>query len=81
MITKDEGKCILLHLDANAKLGSTIIKGDKKEMSKKGELLFDMMERQELTALNSLELCQGVITRERITVDGIERSTIDYVIM
>ena len=40
----------------------------------------DLADRQGLKILNCLPKCQGTITRQRITVDRVEQSVIDYVI-
>ena len=49
-------------------------------MTPNGKLLLEMTERQNLTIANTLDMCEGVITRERKTKDGIERSVLDYLI-
>ena len=41
----------------------------------------NIIKRQNLTVLNSTSKCTGVITRERITVNGIEKSVIDFIIV
>lgn len=71
-------------MDANAKLGDKIIKGDPNEMSANGELLYGIIQRQGLIIGNTLDVCDGVITRRREvnTVNGIriEESVIDYIL-
>ena len=78
---KDEGCFILIEMDANAKVGNTIIKGDPHKMSNNGKLLHDIIERQNLVIGNSLDLCKGVITRERLFEDKTEKSVIYYIVM
>lgn len=68
-------------MDANAKIGKSQIKGDPHESTANGKLLCELAKRQNLVIANSLDLCRGVITRERITKDRIERSVIDYILM
>ena len=34
-----------------------------------------------MTIVNTLDICTGVITRERITTTNVEKSVIDYVIV
>ena len=46
-----------------------------------GKLLLEMVQRQTLILLNSSDLCQGKITRHRVTKTGIEKSILDYVIV
>ena len=76
----DNDCCVILQLDANAKVGQDIIKWDVNPMSSNGKRLIDMVSRLNLCIVNSLDKCDGLITRERSTVTGIERSILDYVI-
>ena len=68
-------------MDANSKLGPKYIEQDPNAQSQNGKLLADVMNRHALTVVNGLkEKCVGVITREKCTVEGVERSVIDFVI-
>ena len=78
---KDCNRNIIIQMDANAKLGSDIIKGDPHSMSNNGKILHDLVERQDLVILNALDICRGSITRERIFEDKSEKSIIDYIIV
>ena len=76
-----EGKPVIISLDANSKLGSTFIENDPHEQSRNGKLLADIIERHALIVVNGeKEKCVGLITRERHTVDGTEKSVINFVI-
>ena len=79
--SKLAGAMICIEMDANAKLGSAIIKGDPKEQSKNGKLLEKMICENDLVIVNAEELCKGVITRFRKTVNGDEKSVLDYFIV
>ena len=68
-------------MDANAKLGKEVIKSDPNPRSSNGDLLFELCERNNLIICNATDLCQGVITRERKTILGYERSILDYFIL
>ena len=72
--SKLAGAMICIEMDANAKLGSEIIKGDPKEQSKNGKLLEKMICENDLVIVNAEEPCKGVITRFRKTVNGDEKS-------
>ena len=78
---KEEGCMILIEMDANAKLGSEIIKDDPNAISDNGKLLRDLLQRQNLTCLNAHELCYGAITRHRKTVLGDEKAVLDFIIV
>ena len=76
------GRSIIIQMDANAKLGPTHIKNDPKPISENGKVLAGIMERHGLIVANSLQdKCTGLITREKTTVNGIEKSVIDFVIV
>ena len=72
------GHLCCLQLDSNAKLGKEIIKNDPNVMSPNGHLLFDVITRNNMIVCNSLDRCNGTITRRRSTVNGIEESVLDY---
>ena len=69
-------------MDSNCKLGKEYIPNDPHNISKNGEILADIVERNALIVANGPPQCEGVITRERNTVDGRhERSAIDVVLV
>ena len=76
-----QGSFICIQLDANAKLGPDVIKNDPHERSSNGELLFGILARNGLVVCNGSDLCSGLITRSRTTVNGEERSVIDFLIV
>ena len=80
IIAKDEGCGVLLEVDANAKLGCNIIENDPNPISSNGQILFDMIVRQNLMIGNLSSKCKGLITRHRSTVDKDEKAVIDYLL-
>ena len=78
-----EGRSVIMSMDANSNLGYKYIPEDLHVQSKNGKMLADIMDRHALsTVVNGLQQkCVGVITRERHTVEGIEKSVIDFVII
>ena len=62
---KDNNCMVVIEMDANAKVGKDVLRGDPHKMTGNGKLMLDMLERQNLTILNSLDICKGCITRER----------------
>ena len=65
-------------MDANAKVGCEIIKDDPNKLSGNGEFFLDFVARNNLVIGNATDLCEGRITRKRVTVNGIEESILDY---
>ena len=82
MSALDNNCLVFIEMDANAKIGDIIIKDNlQPSISNNGRLLLNMTERHNLVIVNSLEICQGKITRERIFENRTERSILDYVIV
>ena len=75
------GSLICIEMDSNAKLGPMIIPGDPKEQTENGKLLEKVVADNDLIVVNSTELCRGVITRHRKTINNIEESAIDHFIV
>ena len=75
------GKSIIIELDANSKLGPQMIPGDMHCQSENGKILAGIIERNGLVLGNSLDQCEGVVTRKRITKNNIEESAIDFVLI
>ena len=61
-------------------MGYELIKDDPNRISENGRFLKDIIERENLVLLNSSPLCQGVITRHRVTKNNEEKSVIDFII-
>ena len=72
---------VIIERDANSKVGSSIIKNDKHEISNNGKLLLDFVERRKLIIVISLDLCKGTITRMRKGKGILEESSIDFIIV
>ena len=78
---KSNDNLICIQMDANAKFGSEIIKGDPNNISSNGELLLELITRKSLILVNSTDKCSGVITRMRAKGNKVEKSAIDYFIV
>ena len=75
-------KSVVIELDANSKLGSTYVENDPHVMSANGKILEGIVQRNGLIVANGLKgKSEGVITRQRSTVQGVEKSVIDYVLI
>ena len=75
------GHLTCIQMDSNAKLGPDFIKGDPHNMSGNGQLLSDVIISNNLIVCNGTPKCEGLITRERQTVDRLEQSIIDFLIV
>ena len=75
-------KSVIIEMDANSKLGPTIIDGDPHEQTNNGKMLIDIIVRHGLVVVNGLkDRRTGLITREKHTSRSIEKSIIDLVIV
>ena len=68
-------------MDANSKLGTQYIEGDPHAQSRNGRVLANILDRHALIVLNGIqEKRVGIITWEKHTSDGVEKSVIDFVV-
>ena len=78
---KVAGTLICLELDANSKLGPDIVPGDPHPQSRNGKFLENLLYENDLIVVNSLDLCDGKITRYRKTTKRTEKSILDFFIV
>ena len=65
-------------MDSNSHLGKDILKDDPNDQNTNGKLFCEFLNRMpHLTVVNTLPLCEGVITRMRKTTRGVEKSILD----
>ena len=81
MSAYEENCKIVMELDANTKVGPNIIPNDPNVQSENGRYMMEMLARQNLHMLNSSELCNGTITRQRNAAGRIDKSILYYVIV
>ena len=64
---KRSGSGLVLHFDGNLWAGPNIIPGDPRKQNRNGKLLEEFLSRNlQLTVVNALPLCQGLITRRSL---------------
>ena len=79
---KRDGCMILIQMDANAKVGQSIIAGDpNQETDSNGHELLGLVERNGLVILNADDRCSGTVTRQRVTKKSEERAVLDYILV
>ena len=72
----------ILHFDGNLWAGDKIIPGDPKIQNKNGKYFQKFLEKHpNLTVVNSLTLCEGLITRSRMKQGKLEESVIDFFVV
>ena len=76
------GKGFILQGDLNAKLGPSMITGDPKPECENGKRFKNFLKQHKLFVVNSLSLCEGLITRMRKLANGkLEESVIDFYVV
>ena len=69
----------ILHFDGNLWAGKNIIPGDPRPQNKNGKLFQEFLERNpQLSVVNALPLCKGLVTRKRISKGKHEESVLDF---
>ena len=80
-VSEAENKCqgLVIQIDANASLGPEWINDDPNPQTTNGKLFADFLERNPaLIVVNSLNICKGLITRCRKTINKTEKSVLDF---
>ena len=81
-MAKNSGAGFVLHFDGNLWAGDSIIPGDPRPQNKNGKIFQDFLESNpNLTVVNSLPLCEGVVTRRRKKGNILEESTLDFFVV
>ena len=79
---QNQGLGFILHMDGNLWAGPELIPGDPHQQNQNGKLFQEFLARNtHLSVVNSLQECEGLITRSRKTVKGLEESVIDFFII
>ena len=72
----------LLHFDVNLWAGKDVIPGDPRPQNRNGKLFSNFLARHpHLTVVNSLSVCEGLITRSRIRNGQSEESILDFFVI
>ena len=62
---KDGGAGFILQFDGNLWAGSGLVPGDPRPQNRNGKLFKEFLDRNNLTVVNSLPICEGLLTRKR----------------
>ena len=72
----------ILQMDGNLWAGSDVIKDDPNPCNANGKLFKEFLKRHpHLKVVNSLDLCEGLITRQRTTKKKTETAVLDFFIV
>ena len=77
-----EGDGLIIQMDGNLHAGSSLIQKDPNKQNNNGFLFCEFLERNpQLIVVNTLDLCEGVITRKRILENKTEEAILDFYIV
>ena len=78
----ENGQGFIFHCDGNLWAGPKIIPRDPRNQNKNGKLFEEFLARNpNLVVVNSLPLCEGLITRSRVKAGKEENSILDFFIV
>ena len=81
-MARNSGGGFVLHFDGNLWAGKDIIPGDPRPQNRNGKLFQEFLARNShLTVVNSLSICEGIITRRRIKDGVLEESVLDFFVV
>ena len=73
---------LIIQMDGNLWAGSQLVPGDPNPTNKNGKFFLDFLDKfPHLTVVNSLDICEGVITRYRKTKTKVEKAVLDFFIV
>jgi hypothetical protein len=69
-------------MDGNLWAGPNLVPGDPNPMNSNGKIFNAFLAKYpHLTVVNSMDICEGIITRKRITKNKTEKSVLDFIIV
>ena len=79
---KNSGSGFIMQFDGNLWAGSNLVPGDPRPQNRNGKLFEEFLGRQkQLTVVNSLPICEGLITRVRMKDGKEEKSVLDFFVV
>ena len=76
------GAGLVIQCDGNLWAGNQIIPNDPRPQNRNGKLFEQFLIRNShLTVVNSLDLCEGLVTRSRFRSGNLEESVLDFFIV
>ena len=79
---QNSGSGFIMQFDGNLWVGPKIVPGDPRPQNKNGKLFEEFLGRQkQLTVVNSLPICEGLVTRVRIKDGKEEKSVLDFFVV
>ena len=81
-IAELEGDGLIIQMDGNLHAGTNLIQKDPNKQNNNGLLFCEFLERNpQLIVVNTLDLCEGLITRKRVLENTKEEAILDFYIV
>ena len=82
LFAEQAGAGFVLQFDGNLWAGETLVPGDPRKQNRNGKLFEEFLNRHpQLSVVNTLPLCEGLITRRRFREDKVEESVLDFFVV
>ena len=78
---KSVGAGFILQCDGNLWAGSGIIPNDPKPQNRNGRFFHEFLQRNNLIVVNTLSICEGLVTRRRNKDGKLEESILDFFVV
>ena len=71
-----------MQMDGNLHAGPDLIEKDPNKQNQNGKIFMDFLRRNpQLTVINTLDICEGLITRSKTVEDRIEQAVLDFYVV
>jgi hypothetical protein len=82
LYAEQSGAGFVLQFDGNLWAGSSLIPGDPRRQNRNGKMFAEFLDRHpQLSVVNALPQCEGLITRRRFCDDKVEESVLDFFVV
>ena len=77
-----EHQGVIIQIDGNLHAGKNLLKNDPNPQNQNGKFFMDFLQRNSmLSVVNSLDICEGLITRQRLLETRSEKAVLDFFIV
>ena len=77
-----EGDGLIIQMDSNLHAGPELVKDDPNDQNRNGRLFCEFLARNpQLIVVNTLDICEGLITRKRDLKNATEEAVLDFFIV
>ena len=79
---ENNGEGIIIQMDGNLHAGEKLVKNDPNPQNMNGKLFMQFLQRNtSLSVVNSMSICEGIITRKRQLETRLEEAVLDFMIV